>query len=375
MKNYLYAGLGVLALVGILALLKVLQMSGMIHQMTAMKMPPTVISASPVEEQDWEMTLQSVGSLESVQGVTVTADLPGRVTKILFQGGANVKAGDVLLLQDTSSEETQLRAAEANASLAKVNLDRIEELYKKKVASKSEFDSAEASYKAAVAQADTYRTAIAKKTVKAPFDGRLGIRQVNVGQDLGTGDPIASLQYVNSIYVNFSLPQQDMSKLKLGLPVRLSTDAVPNEVFNGEITAVNPEVDPTTRNIRVQATVKNEDLRLLPGMFGHVEVVLPETRHVMAVPQTAVAYATFGDSVFVVVDEKNKDSGESEKIARQQFVRLGLKRGDFVEIEAGVKTGDMVVNAGVFKLRNGAPVAINDKPMPDYKLNPNPADS
>ncbi|WP_075184904.1 efflux RND transporter periplasmic adaptor subunit [Teredinibacter haidensis] len=375
MKKYLVSIAGLLGIVLVIVGVKGSQFFSLYKMAETMVMPLTVISSMPVQEQSWEQTLNTVGTLEAVQGVVVTADMPGRVTEILFKAGAEVNAGDVLIRQDTSSEQAQLRAAEASVALAKTNLDRIEALLAKKVSSKSEFDTSEARYKEVVAQADNIRTSIDKKTVKAPFAGRLGIRLINVGSDLGTGSSIVSLQAVDPIYVNFSLPQRDLSMLQLGLEVRLETDAVPGKAYSGKISAINPEIDPVTRSVRVQASLSNEDLSLLPGMYANLRVVLPETEQVLAVPVTAVAYATFGDSIFVIAEEKDEKSGKMQQVARQQFVRLGKTRGDFVAVAAGVSASDTVVSTGVFKLRNGAPVIINNEALPDFSLNPDPEDS
>lgn len=376
MKKFVIAiSVGVLLVALAIFAVKGSQIMALIKMGESNQMPPTIISATEVVSQEWEQSLKTVGTLEAVQGVVVTADLPGRVTEILFKAGAEVRAGDVLVRQDITSEKAQLRAAEASVALAKSNLDRVDALYNKKVSSKSEFDAADARYKEAVAQADNIRSMIDKKTVKAPFAGRLGIRLINVGRDLGTGDAIVSLQAVDPIYVNFSLPQRDLPKISLGLKVRLTTDAVANKVFHGELTTINPEIDPVTRSVRVQASLDNKDLSLLPGMYAKLDVVLPEANKVLAVPATAISYATYGDSVFVVAQEKDEESGETKQVARQQFVRLGQRLGDFVAIEAGVSEGDTVVSTGVFKVRNGAPVVINNEAQPEFKENPQPADS
>ncbi|TVZ37304.1 membrane fusion protein (multidrug efflux system) [Alteromonadaceae bacterium 2753L.S.0a.02] len=375
MKKYLVA-IGILLLIALLvAAVKGSQIMALMKMGENMQQPPTVISATRVEQQAWEQTLKTVGTLEAVQGVVVTADIPGRVTEILFKAGAEVAAGDVLVRQDISSEQAQLRAAEASVALAKANLERVEQLYKKKVSSKSEYDASDARYKEAVAQADNIRSVIAKKSVKAPFAGRLGIRLINVGRDLGTGDAIVSLQAVNPIYVNFSLPQRELPEISLGLEVRITTDAVSEKVFMGKLSAINPEIDPVTRSVRVQASLNNEDHALLPGMYANVDVVLPEAQTVLAVPATAVSYATFGDSVFVIEEQTDKETGETSQVARQQFVRLGDSRGDYVAIQAGVEPGATVVSTGVFKLRNGAPVVINNEAQPDFKQDPQPSDS
>ncbi|WP_045855850.1 efflux RND transporter periplasmic adaptor subunit [Teredinibacter purpureus] len=375
MKKYWVAIGGLLSVVLVIAAIKALQIMNLIGMSESMVMPPTVISAMSVQQQQWEQTLNTVGTLEAEQGVVVTADSPGRVTEILFTAGAEVQAGDVLIRQDVSSELAQLRAAEASAALAKTQLDRTHALLVKKVSSKSEFDIADARYKEAVAQADNIRTAIAKKTVKAPFAGRLGIRLINVGSDLGRGGAIVSLQAVDPIYVNFSLPQRELSKLALDYSVRIESDAVPGKDFTGVISAINPEIDPVTRSVRVQASLANTDHTLLPGMYAKVTVVLPEAEPVLVVPVTAVSFATFGDSVFVVVEEESEDGADKKLVARQQFVRLGHTRGDYVAIEAGVVLGDNVVSTGVFKLRNGAEVVVNNEAQPTFSLHPNPEDS
>ena len=370
LKRILLTLAALLLLIAVLAGAKIKQFSDMGAAGASMVMPPTVIAVSEAGYQDWEVSLNAVGSLEAVQGVTVTADNPGRVAEIAFTAGADVEAGAVLIKQDISSEKTQLRAAAASVELAQANLTRLTELFKKKVASQAELDASQASYKQAVAQADTIRTSIEKKTIKAPFAGRLGIRLVNLGQDLATGGAIVSLQAVDPIYVNFSLPQQDMAKLKPGLSVRVRSDAVPGKVFDGKVTVINPEVDPSTRSLSIQATLANPDKQLLPGMFASVAVVMSDVKRVLAVPITSIAYATYGDSIFVVSEKKDDKTGETSLVAQQQFVRLGKARGDFVSVEAGVNDGDQVVSSGVFKLQNGAAVSINNSAMPEFSANP-----
>lgn len=369
MKNILLTLFGLFVVLLIVGGIKGLQIVSIVEAMEDMAMPPSVVGSSPVETQEWEQTLSSVGDLEAVQGVVVAADLPGRVVKLEFKAGAYVEAGAPLIQQDISSEMAQLRAAEASVALAKSNLDRSSELLRKQVVSKSDFDSADANYKSAVAQADNIRTTITKKTITAPFNGRLGIRMVNLGQDLAAGTPIVTLQTMDPIFVNFYIPQQDLPKIKLDTEVRITTDAVPGRTFVGSITAINPEVDTSTRSVRVQATLENTDNHLLPGMFTKVKVVLPETRTVLAVPQTAIAYATYGDSVFVVTEK------DGNLIARQQFVRLGKTMGDYVEIEKGLNAEDEVVSSGVFKLRNNAPIEINNDVKPEFEQMPTPEDS
>ena len=275
---------GLIVLIGAIVAVKWLQISALIQAGEQMGAFPETVGTVNAEYAVWESTLNAVGTLEAVRGVTVAAEIPGKVVNIAFESGANVAAGDVLVEQGISSEKAQLRAAEAGVVLAKSELDRSAKLLRQQVASKSQYDTANAQYKQAVAEADNIRTTIEKKTIKAPFAGRLGIRLVNLGEDLSSGDEIVSLQTMNPIFVNFSLPQQQLSKLAQGLEVRLSTDAVPGTVFNGTITAINPEVDSSTRNIRIQATLENPQELLLPGMYARVEVVLPETAEYLIVP-------------------------------------------------------------------------------------------
>lgn len=370
-KNIAFTVLALVAVAGLLGGIKAVQISDLIQAGASMVPPPTSVSTSDVVTQEWESTLHSVGTLESVQGVMVSADIPGRVTDISFIAGTYVEKGEKLLQQDISSEQAQLRAAQANVELAKANLQRAQELFQKKVSSQADLDTAQARYKEAVAQADSIQTAIAKKTIVAPFSGRLGIRQVNVGQDLASGAAIVSLQAVDPMYVNFALPQRHIAKLSSGLSVRLRADAMPSTVFTGTVTAINPEVDPSTRNVQVQATLDNHGGQLLPGMFANVEVVMPEREQVLAVPTTAVAYATYGDSVFVTEEKENED-GTKYPVATQYFVQLGRTRGDFVAIKKGLQENQSVVVSGVFKLQNGAPVTVNNDTKPNFSLAPSP---
>jgi membrane fusion protein (multidrug efflux system) len=365
---------GLAVAIGILGGIKGLQIDRMIAHGKQMVPPPEAVTTVVASLQTWESLLPAVGSLAAVQGVTVTAELTGKVVQIAFTPGSRVKAGDLLVKQDTSSEEAQLRSAEAAAALAKLNVDRLGKLLAGRTIAQSQFDNAEASYKQANAQADTIRASIAKKTIRAPFAGRLGIRLVNLGQVLNEGEAIVSLQSLDPIYVNFSLPQQQLSSIKAGLAIRVTTDAVPGEIIQGQITAINPQVDAATRNIRVQATVANADERLRPGMYVNVAVVLPGREKVLAIPATAVLYAPYSDSVFLVEDPPHPDPDRPVKVVRQQFAQLGEKHGDFVAVRSGLKEGDTVVSTGVFKLRNGQTVTVNNTLSPEFKLTPKPAE-
>ena len=302
---------GLTLLVGILGGIKGLQIDRMIAHGKQMLPPSEAVTTAVAILQTWESLLPAVGSLAAVQGVTVTAELTGKVVQIAFTPGSRVKAGDMLVKQDTSSEEAQLRSAEAAAALAKLNVERLGKLLAERTIAQSQYDNAEAGYKQAVAQADNIRASIAKKTIRAPFDGRLGIRLVNLGQVLNEGEAIVSLQSLDPIFVNFALPQQQLSSIKAGLAIRVTTDALPGEIIQGKITAINPQVDAATRNIRVQATVANADERLRPGMYVSVAVVLPDRIKVLAIPATAVLYAPYSDSVFIVEDPPEPNPGQA----------------------------------------------------------------
>jgi membrane fusion protein (multidrug efflux system) len=373
-KKILRAITGIVLLAGVLGGIKWLQ----IDRMTAQgnfSPPPAVVTAAVVERTAWESRLTAVGSLEAVQGVTVTAELSGKVVDIAFEPGAFVQAGDLLVQQDISSETAQLRADEATLALKKANHDRAKELLAQKVATQAAFDQALAEYKQARAAIDNIRSVIAKKTIRAPFAGRLGIRLVNLGQNLEGGEPIVSLQALDPIFVNFLLPQHQITRLRTGFAVRITSDALPGEGVEGRITAINPQVEEDTRNIRIQATVGNAEERLRPGMFVNVAVILPEDRDVLVIPATAVLYAPYSDSVFVVEEAPAGDGGGQAGLQlRQQFVKLGAQRGDFIAVVSGLNEGEQVVSTGVFKYRNGQNVRVDNALAPNFSLSPQPED-
>jgi membrane fusion protein, multidrug efflux system len=374
-KRIIFTIIGLLIMIGILGGIKGLQIDRMIAQGSQSVLPPETVTTTVAQKDSWESRLTAIGSLVAVQGVTVTAELTGKVVRIAFEPGTKVNAGDLLVQQDTSSEEAQLRAAEAAVELAKRNLERLKKLLDRRTIARSQYDDAEAKYKGGVAQADAIRAAIAKKNIRAPFAGRLGIRLVNLGQILNEGEPIVSLQSINPIFVNFSLPQQQLARVQPGLTVRVRSDALPDRVIEGKITAINPEVDAVTRNIRIQATVANRQERLRPGMFVNVAVVLPVSEDVLAVPATAVLYAPYSDSVFVVEKKQSENNKQPGLIVRQQIVQLGERRGDFVAVVSGLEAGETIVSTGAFKLRNGQAVVVDNTLAPEFKLAPAPSDS
>ena len=367
-KRLILTVIGLVILIVILVAVKALQIGAMVDQGKKFVPPPETVTSAVVKADSWETALTAVGTLNAVQGVTIAAELAGKVVGIAFEAGTPVKKGDILLRQDTSSEDAQLPGAVAQVDLARTNLERMNQLFSKQLISQADRDNAVASEEQAQSQAENIRATIAKKTIRAPFSGQLGIRQVNLGQMLREGDPIVTLQALDPIYVDFNLPQQQLPLVRPGLTVQVTTDALPGDSLQGRITAINPLVDAETRQIKVQATVANRGEKLRPGMFANVAVGLPARQKVLAIPATSVLYAPYGDSVFIVEDAADKKG----KVLRQQFVRLGVKRGDFVAVTSGIKDGETVVSTGVFKLRNGQSAVVDNKLAPDFQKAPTP---
>jgi membrane fusion protein (multidrug efflux system) len=340
----------------------------------AFEPPPTAVTTDVAQKSEWQPTLESVGTATAVNGVTISTDLAGIVRQIAFDSGNKVRAGDLLVHLDTTQEEAQLHQAEAQRDFASVTLKRDKDLLAKHAISQSDYDNAEASFRQAQAAVDQFAALIARKTLRAPFDGVTGIRQVNLGQYLKEGDMVVTLQAFDPIYVNFSLPQQDLSKLAVGQPVALRVDAFEGQAFDGKITAINSLVDQATRNIQVQATFQNSDFRLRPGMFAKVSVIMSEKQSVVAIPATAIHYAPYGDSIFIVSEMKDPQ-GKDYKGVREQFIKTGPSRGDMISVVSGLKPGDEVVTSGVFRLKSGAHVNVNNQIKPGSDLAPNPTDS
>ena len=364
---------GLLAFICLLADVKFMQF----HKLAGMPqgMPPTTVSSVTVKEENWAPVLSSVASISAVQGAVVASELGGVVSQIPFQNGGVAKKGDLLVQLDASAEEAQLHSAEADLALARADAERARDLLARKVISTAELDAAESKFKQKEASVDQMRSMITKKTVRAPFDGQLGIREVNVGQMINAGQQVVPLTSLDSVFADFALPQQHLGQLTDGLEVRVTTDALPGRVFTGKLTAINSMVDASTRNVTVQATLANPDHVLRPGMFAKVEVVLPQKHKTLVVPGSAISYAPFGDSVFVIEKKKDEKTGKESQAIRQQFVRVGEARGDLVAITQGLNAGDTVVSTGVFKLRNGMTVTINNDLAPNPQENPNPIDS
>ncbi len=326
---------------------------------------PVTVSAAAVVQQTWSNTLPTVGNLTSYRGVTIKTELEGLVREVVAQSGAVVEAGDALVMLDTASEEAQLKGLEAQAALAESNLARASELRTNGTNTPSDLDAAEAAAiqtKAAVAQ---LRITIAKKHIVAPFSGRLGIVKVYPGQFLSKGDALVVLECIDPIHVDFSLPQQELSRLAEGQPVQLMVDAYPNRIFEAKITAISPRVTDVTRSVDVRATLDNKDELLRPGMYARAEVVLPPTENAMVLPSSAVVHNPYGETVYLI------ENG----VAQQRFIKTGASRGDLIVVEGGLKPGDQVVTAGQIKLRNGSPVRIDNTVAPQAEAAPKPHES
>lgn len=361
---------GAAVVVAAIAGVKALQVAAIGEAFAMQVAPPERVNAVDVEEQRWESHVTSVGSVEAVQGTEVSAEADGVVRAIELEAGSIVAAGQVLVRLDVEVEQSQLRSAEAAAELARLSFERAQRLIAQNVISRADFEQTEATFKQAVAQVDNIRAVIAKKVVRAPFAGKVGIRRVSVGDYLLKGAPIVSLQSVDPVYVEFSVPQRRLGELREGLNVSATADAHPGDELWGEITAIEPHVDEATRNVRVQATFANGHGALRPGMFVAVDVVLGEAKPVHVIPATAVVHARDGDSVFVI--EAGDASQGSSLVVRQRPVTLGERRGDFVAVEEGPRAGESVVATGVFKLREGMPVVIDNALRPEFVLAPAP---
>jgi len=364
---------GMAIFIAAIAVVKIRQVQAGIAQNASFQPPPEAVTTVRATADRWPASVDAIGTVEAVHGVTVAADLPGLVSRIEFESGKKVRAGDVLVRLDTRQEQAQLQAAEAQRSLATVNFERMKGLREKGITSQAEYDAAAAQHKQAVAQTGETQASIGRKTIRAPFSGVLGIRQVNLGQYLKPGDPIVALQSLDPIYVNFDVPQQQLGELQIGAEVRVTAQGIEKSA-TGTITAVNSVVDEGTRNIQVQATLANSEEKLRPGMFVQAQVVLGASAPVVALPASAINYAPYGNSVFIVGQMKGKD-GKPYSGVRQQFVKLGAARGDQVAVISGVKAGEEVVTSGVFKLRSGAAVVVNNKVQPSNNPAPKPEDS
>ncbi len=364
----------VITILAALGLVKYRQIQAAISASSNFQMPPEAVTTTTAKEERWRNSLQSIGSVEAVHGVTVAADLPGIVESIAFKSGDRVRQGDVLVTLSTRQEQAQLTAAESRLELTRLNLERTQGLRQEGISAQADLDKAMAEHDQAKAAVGEIRATIQRKSIRAPFAGILGLRLVNLGQYLTSGQPVVPLQSLDSVYVDFSVPQQELSHVPIGAEVRVTSDELGKKQHTGKITAIDSVVDPSTRNLRIQATFANPDLTLRPGMFVDTEVLLEEGSMVIPIPSSSIQYAPYGDSVFVVEQMKGKD-GKSYLGVRQQFVKLGPGRGDQKAVLSGIKAGEEIVTSGVFKLRNGSAVRVNNEIQPSNNPEPRPEDT
>jgi len=357
--------------------IKFRQVQAAISQYSSFQPPPEAVTTVVARRQEWPANLNAIGSVAAAQGVTVSADLPGIVSRIDFESGKAVRQGAVLVALDTRQEKAQLAAAVAQQKLARLSFERVSGLLEKGVVAQADYDKAAADLSQGEARVREIRATIDRKTIRAPFAGVLGIRQVNLGQYLAAGEAIVPLQSLDPIYVDFSVPQQEVASVPIGAPVRVGSEGAAGAAkaeFAGKVTAIDSVVNDATRNLRLRATLANREGKLRPGMFVDVNVVLGTAQSVVAIPASAIAYAPFGDSVFVVADMKSP-KGASYRGAKQQFVKLGASRGDQVAVIGGLEPGQEVVTSGVFKLRAGAALQVNNAVRPSDNPAPKPEDN
>jgi membrane fusion protein (multidrug efflux system) len=380
--RYVVAILTLLAVVFGLAAVKYKQISSLIsvgHAMEKAGPPPEAVGSSVVRQDTWQQSIEAVGSVAAARGVTLSNDAPGVVSAIYFESGAVVRQGQVLVELDSNVERAQLASAEARKELAQINAGRTRALVASDAIARSQQDSDDAVVKTSGSELDTLRAQVARKVVRAPFSGKLGIRQVNLGQYLNPGTALATLEATDTVFVDFTLPQQRLKSVSVGTPVRIVIDGEGVAPADGAVRAIDPGIDPVTRSIKLRASIPNRDEKLLPGMFAKISVVLPAARDVVVVPAQSLVHASYGDSVFVIEDRKDESGnvmkgpdGKAAKVARQQFVKVSETRGDFVAVSDGVAPGQEIVSAGAFKLRNGAPVRVDNAVQPKAELAPHP---
>jgi membrane fusion protein (multidrug efflux system) len=358
-----------------LGFVKFKQIQTAVAQGASFQPPPTAVTTIIAKRETWPSTINVIGTAEAIQGVTVSADLPGTVDKINFESGKAVRAGEVLVELDTRQERAQLAAAEADRDLARINYGRQQQLVNEGVIARNEYDNALAQQKSTEAKVGEIKATIDRKMIRAAFSGILGLRQVNLGQYLAAGQAIVSLQSVSPIYVNFGVPQQQATQVQVGRMLRVTSDNLPGLQFTGRVTALDSVVNESTRNIQVQATLANPAGKLRPGMFVQVDVGVGASRDVIALPASAINYAPYGDSVYIVTDLVNPKTGKSYRGVRQQFVKIEGSRGDQVAVVSGLNSGEEVVSSGAFKLRNGAAVQVNNTVQPSNNPKPKPEDS
>jgi len=362
----------VIAFIAIVGGFKFFQIKAAMSQVW--QQPPEAVTTVVTTQEEWKTTLNAIGTVVAVNGVTISADLPGVVESIEFDSGKTVNKGDVLVRLDAKQERAQLNAAEAQRELARLDLERSKEMVAKQIIPQSTYDNALAQFKSADARVGEIKATIDRKTIRAPFAGILGIREVNLGQYLAGGAPIVSLQAMHPAYVVFNVPQQEIGKISVGAPVEVTAESVPKSEV-GKISAFDSVVDEATRNVRVQAIFDNASGKLHPGMFVQAQLARGASTQAVALPASAISYAPYGDSVYIVEEKTDPKTQKPSHVVRQQFVKLGGSRGDQVAVVSGVKPGEEVVTSGVFKLRPGAAVIVNNSIQPGNNPKPKPEDS
>lgn len=364
----------VVAVVALIAFIKYRDIKKQMDEGAAMAFMPFAVSTMQATTSEWNEQKQSVGTVRAVKGVDITSEVAGVVEKIEFTSGQQVKEGDLLIKLRADEDEARLQTMEANAKLAETNLARNRKQMQVQAISQAELDSSIAALTVAKASMNEQKALIEKKHIRAPFAGKLGIRSVDVGQYINPGAPIVTLQDLESVYLDFAVPQQSITRIREGQKVTVTTDTYPGRNFEGEITSINPKVELNTRNVYVRATIANHDHALLPGMFANVDILVSEPKKLVTLPQTAITYNPYGTTVYLVDEKKEDGSGKVTRTARQVFVKTGETRGDQVSILEGVKEGDTVVVAGQVKIRNGALLEINNDRLPSNEQNPAPED-
>ena len=354
---------------------KMLSFKAMVDAGKLMGPIPESVSTFITERQSWIDSVQAIGSIEPDKGVRLDAEVAGLVSAINFKNGQHVEAGTVLVQLDVTVESTLLDSNKASAHLAELELVRAKRLRGTDSIAQSQLDRAQADFDKATAEMKNLEAIIERKTIRAPFSGRVGIRQINLGQYLSMGAPIVTLQSYDQVFVNFTLPQKAIARVAAGMKITLHSDVYPGQTFEGSVTAISPQIDPVTRTVKLQGTLENEDERLRPGLFVKVTVILPNKNDVLVVPATSIVYAPYGNSIFKVTTATDEVSGLETTIVKQSFIRTGKRTGDFVSILEGLQEGDEIVSAGAFKLNNGMSITVRNDLAPIPELAPSPKNS
>lgn len=373
-KQVLIAAAALLAALLVLGGIKGAQIAAMVKAGESFQPPPEAVTTAAVESARWGSSIAAIGSVQPVMGVMLTAEIPGTVREIRFDSGQDVKEGDLLLRMDISTERAELAAAQADATLAEAELGRTRSLLARDARSQADLDIAVAQAARARAAVQNVASVISKKTIRAPFSGRLGIRKVDVGEFLQPGTQIVALDASNPVYVDFRVPQQALAEIEAGQEVTISGDTFGDRTWIGKVDSIDARIDPSTRNVLIRALVDNPDGRLRPGMFVDVKVTLPDMRDVLLIPETALLYAPYGDSVFLVRGAENDAEGQGALTAEQVFVRVGERRGDLRAIDSGLEAGQTIVSTGAFKLQNGSAIVVDNALAPEVSENPTPED-